>query len=526
MRRRRLVTVAALSVAALVPSGGDAAASENRSSCAKVKPGGITINPSDRLSISGFLAEAEDLTGILRLKARKATAAPFVLAGPLPGGKLEVSQPSALPANEPREVTVTAKSVRTPGTYRGSVTVFAAGERCTVEVEVDVAQRPVLGFVFSEDKSFALSFAKCKGLGCEIAGDENGDCVDDPPEGHRVACLPVDNPTATDIEVTDATIALRGDYTEDVGEAQVELETPFSVPAGQSVAIPVVVDAEDMASGRYAGALQLTTENGTERLELPLTIDVKDGPLWPIVTLLAALGFLGLAWWVRRLAPQTSLLSRWWRERLAIRRAHPDDRAILAPQLKAARALIFGGAPQTADMALKRVANVREVLAEARTLEERARKAGSGQVPERVRLALAALRDAAVRAPETVNRYLADVKASLAAAERGTGTGQVSAAAQGVGTGTGPTGVSAGAPLLPRVQVLLASLFVGPLLRAVIVVLFLLTGLKELYIDDATFGDHWFRDYGFLLLWGVGAAATLEALNKAIGPKPPPKPGG
>ena len=54
------------------------------------------------------------------------------------------------------------------------------------------------------------------------------------------------------------------------------------------------------------------------------------------------------------------------------------------------------------------------------------------------------------------------------------------------------------------------------ILGVLLVVLFVLAGLKELYYDNTTFGSEPVLNYGALVLWGIAATAVNIALGKVL----------
>jgi len=79
--------------------------------------------------------------------------------------------------------------------------------------------------------------------------------------------------------------------------------------------------------------------------------------------------------------------------------------------------------------------------------------------------------------------------------------------------------VKPAAPTLARTREAIVSLsiFVLPwLLRGLLVVFFVLAGLKELYLDNSTFGSDPMLNYSGLFLWGLTATGVNVALGKVI----------
>ena len=305
-------------------------------------------------------------------------------------------------------------------------------------------------------------------------------------------------------------------------------ESPLILPASAPARLPdIELDRGELEPGHYTGAMYLTLSGAEQRVALPLEINVKNGPFWAIVAILLALLFeLGLR--VRdRLAPRGAEISRLRRLKATLDSA---DLTFLGPRLKLAELQALHG--ETEDAATERNAIARDAqdLKTARAYEEEVRRVHKGTLPREVSLALQKLRIEASKPDNrgAINSALTDLRGLVhdAVTLGGVGLGVREIDSREQFNAPGPI-VAAAGNVADRVRgsirdfALRAGITALPgILAAILVIAFVLAGLKELYYANPTFGANPVLDYGSLFLWGVAASALRAALGWATRKEP------
>jgi hypothetical protein len=515
----------------------------------------ISVDPRDApLLVQGTLDEkTTSFSRNVRLTATGADVAELVLlASDLkrendPETSIERAQVTipagiALKRNQPRDVTVTVASVRLPGVYKGSVKFLASGrpeaEASPLDVELRVTAKPTFKTTAASFQLVRCVFLPCGAADALLPRVMNG--------GERT--LPLENETRAPVEVRGHDLTLRGEKTGRLfTAADVEVKASTVMEPGDAP-VTLKFNRAVLPPDRYAGILRLRLKGADAPLPVAFTLDVRDGPWWPLAVIVFGIVVGRLA--SRMTSPDAQREDKFL-DRYYTLRARADGladevaRAHLLSLLDEFVPLLEGGAT---DEALKQALDKVETQlaffsALVRIKSELAaldRPVVAGQVTPK----LDAARDAMIAGDaEGAERLRKEAEDGLRAAARDRAMGgreerfndllTVSREATMRAVRVGRAGAAADRPggrfnFLAR---LLAAASGGriigakarywlmrPLLYLLLLVLLSLVGLQSLYVNSGTtFGSAGFYDYLGLFLWGLSADVaqrTLQSLQK------------
>jgi DNA-binding Xre family transcriptional regulator len=510
---------------------------------------GVTVS-SGVLQLGGVLSNAEDLEGALRVKATREGRKPYFLPrgdlvsktsivhriGP---GHVKITNPEfALPYDPKkdkgrwRSIPVAVKDVHFAGEYEGRLELGSGG--CKVDFNVLVVGAAEISLVGTGEKAVKLKFARCRFLTCG-PGDFLA-CLNSPSSRRDQVEVQVDNASQVPADVTAVQVALNSEAGEEIvpDAAFTPPGKPFTLPPQQATALPPIgIKRGEIAPGHYTGAIYLTVAGAEKRIGLPFELDLKDGPFWAIVALVAAL----LVQLGQMLATRTQPRKQELREVAAVRKKAlaklNGEAALLEGCLEKAHELALGGKLDDAKAACTAIEEDIGLVEEALALEAKAKEKGS-QPSGEVEKLLAEFREAiesgkgkdadsrlsdlrvSVSRRDANDRVAAETAGTPATLKAGDGKRSPGTAAPISGArGLTVWFVAAWEALSDTARWL--SIYVLPwLLRGVLVAAFLLTGLKELYFSNSTFGAQYVVDYGGLFLWGLTAAGLNTVLGKIV----------
>jgi hypothetical protein len=102
--------------------------------------------------------------------------------------------------------------------------------------------------------------------------------------------LTFDKPVHADsVKVGDPTVTVRGENTGYPLTTQLELEDTATFDAEGMNSLTLTIDRSSIPPDHYTGTIALTMEGAIERLRLPVDLNVRTGPTWVILCLLAGL---------------------------------------------------------------------------------------------------------------------------------------------------------------------------------------------------------------------------------------------
>lgn len=559
--RRHWVRLAALGAllcvvcCAALPSA--AAASE------PIHCGGTRITPAAGLEINGILNVPGTFAGTLRLRAVGKAAKPAQSGNKLPEvqppffirdgdlvatGSTEhriaaddikiVNVTGPLKKGQSREVEVTIEGARFAGKYIGAIR--AGNGHCEVPLTVVVAGAADLSLVGSgSTTALSVQVVSCAGFSCG-PNDRFEDLTRSSARRDDFAPQ-VSNGSQSPAEVMSVQVALNRNPGGQLppGSAVKPTEQAFTRPPLRvSTLEPIAIRRNEIDPGHYTGAIYLTLRGAEKRVALPLELDVKSGPFWAIVVLLAALFVQFLVWLAGRNKPRREEL-RELREAEKRTRAEldPEDWALLEGRFGAARDLARRGKLTQAKVARTALEEAAKWLPEVRIWIAEIEKSHDGKLPDRARERLLDFR----RAVEQGDRGAANSARSDLRDARTLDRIQIEALQTDAlredaiiaakGPAPSPPGpivrfaiwIEAGLARLwqaichPLETFSLLTIYALPwLLRALLVFAFVLAGLKELYFDNTTFGVDPVLSYSALFIWGLTATAVNAALGKVI----------
>jgi hypothetical protein len=403
---------ATLGVAGLIALGSPGVASASTESC-----GDYTVDPSE-LQIDGRLGDADSFVGILRVTTAAADLKPELQpSGPLIGAdtgatiaesrvKVENSA-DALKPNVPRRVTVTVGGARFADTYTGEI-VLAGVAGCSVKLTVKAVGPAKLTLA----STVTPNLVRCAQFTCG-PGQKLDFLVSERSLRNSLAPL-VKNDAQSAADVTNIKVALA----DDSGEATIPVdaiaptETTATLPPQADTPLPpIAIDRDQLSPGHYSGSIYLTVTGEEQRVALPVTLNVKDGPFWAIVAVSLALLVQFCTILVLRNRPRGPAL----KDLRALRRrtnSLGNDAGLFDQRLDGVRDLIVAGDLDGAGSASKLIdADITRVK-EARKLEETA-NAKVSPLPPEISTLLSEFRAAVREGGTEANSKLTDLRVAV-----------------------------------------------------------------------------------------------------------------
>jgi hypothetical protein len=556
------------------------------------------------LVINGWIGEENSFTGNLRLTLLGAAQGtnpvkPILLFSDLKqvGGtevigrqQVTVTGDQTLTPDVPSTYQVKVTGVKAAGEYRGKLELLLPGQpradaegvdaqvvkAKVVDVTVHAKFRPGLTPVAQADRVQA-SLVRCSG-GCELARLLL-------PAGHfqnRIE-LRFEKPLPSPLVISDMTFVVKGDQARfnltpeqfrvalnemsasgpsagpgenDAPRAAQEGAGPANPAAGDGaqtfddkkyVRLPVILDSSAISADHYTGSIYLTVAGQSGVIKVPVDLNVRIGPYWPLLILLASIILGRLFKFMQDKGnAKADALEAINRVAFRARDAHPDDVAIISPMLDEARDLVFQDRAAETSAAASAVATRLVMLNELRQIE--ARLSGKEQIPavqqirsdirlcrERVGLKqdaeakalLDRIKEALVSLLTALTETDSDPDADISDAVR-----RADSAADAAGSllRRGASGRRRFRDFLITLSGLSdelraeATLFVArPLLWLVLLLGLVALGMKTLYVDNPVFGVNLFADMLGLIFWGISsdvASRTLSGLQLPNAPAP------
>lgn len=487
---------------------------------------GVTVS-SGALRIGGVLSDPESFKGALRVKATRKGRKPYFLPNGelvsttsserrIPPGKVEIanSVENALPFDPKkgkgrwRSIPVTIHDVRFEGTYRGGLELGSGG--CKVELVVTAQGGAEISLVgtgtASGPKAVKLKLVNCGHVSC-LFGDSFA-WLNTSSSRKDTVMVQVDNTSQSPAVITGVQVALNSEVGEEIApdDAFVPERQTFIRPAQTATTLPPIdIDRGKIDPGHYSGAIFLTVAGAEKRTVLPFEVDVKDGPTLAILVLFAAylVHVIGAA--VKYAKARNSAPRRVSRTRKKAKAELGADAVLVEPRLDHAEAMARRGHLSEAELECARVAEDIERVAAAQAAEEAAMST-KGELPPDV-AEKAETFQAAVRQGGASEEHLKALKREAESKAGAKDEGEIAKKR---------TQTPKGRSELANVIVKLGVYVLPWVLRGILVVAFLLAGLKELYFANSTFGAQPAADYVALFLWGLSGAALDILVGKFL----------
>jgi len=369
------------------------------------------------------------------------------------------------------------------------------------------------------------------------------------PKSTRIEQLQLqfDNPAAEPAQILNSATIVRGNFT------GYQLTDAFSVPstatlaANQIVSLPLTLKPSAIPPDQYSGAIYLTLTNQTNRLALPVNLNVRSGPLSPLLILLigVVLGRL-FKYMQEQGGPQAEVRKKVYQLEADLKDAHPEDQKLLTGMVQATRKLVYRQQVETANTQVTVIRSRLDVLTQLRAIEARLseRQKNDEPVPDeafdqirQVRTEIEQGLDA--KAKETLDQVIETLSSMPTKKGEADDSEKVTSTLKGAAANLDQNARSlAIAPRQPtwidQVQRTLIDLsglsdlvraeatywFVRPVLYGVLLVGLTIVGLNTLYIEKGeTFGARPLSDYFGLLLWGLSADVASRSLSGLQGQK-------
>jgi hypothetical protein len=305
-----------------------------------------------------------------------------------------------------------------------------------------------------------------------------------------------------------------------------------NLPSSQVTGLNLQVNRLGIPPDQYNGKLYLMLKDNKERLSLPLMINVRTGPMLPILALFfgVVLGRL-LKYMEERGGPQSERLKSINRLEADLNALHPEDQKILANMLLSVRQLVFREELEKADVQTSLIRGRLEVLQKLRRIQERLEADEMGNLQqflprvEQVRVFLSEEEDESAKQElKTLQEDLSGMKGDARGADL---EAAVSKAVKRLDTKD-----AAGIPKeelqrsnLRKTLIWLSGIsdelraeatlwVVRPMLSLGLLVGLALMGINELYVEKgASLGAKPLTDYWGLVLWGLSADVASRSLS-------------
>jgi hypothetical protein len=244
-----------------------------------------------------------------------------------------------LSAEVPKDFQVKVNGIKSPGTYEGQIELLLPGQKrpdamvipLTVMAKVKPAVVPVKGGEQVRrqlvQSSWGLDWALAQLLLPEGAFQDQWQ-------------LKLDNPIEAPVSLTSTEVVLEGQQTGyQITKAEVEPpSSPATLPANQIISLPLKWKRSQIPPDRYTGSVYLTLEGREERLAIPVDLNMRIGPLLPLLVLLVGIALGRLFKYMQEKGiPQSDALGKVNELEQEIAEADPEDRKILTPMVKEVR---------------------------------------------------------------------------------------------------------------------------------------------------------------------------------------------
>lgn len=375
-------------------------------------------------------------------------------------------------------------------------------------------------------KDLQLDLVRCSFVGCWLA-----DLLLPAVAQTDRRVVQFDKGARVSASVRSLSVLLSGKYTGAVADAGVRLAADTSSKAAtpsrsrdpgvgsSSVAddrvlrIPIALERGKLASDQYSGQLRFIIDGRYEPLDLPVTLNVRMGPMWPLAALVLGLALGRLAQFMKARAVQIGLLDRADRieERARADLDGQDLDLILRPLGRVRSAVTYSHVLRdrlqesdaklaVLDVRIDSLLRVRELIP---ALEAHADVPAAKTALDEIRASREALRYG--EDDQRVVKAIADAESFLGSLPARTMAGHALPASDGR-LGQRWSGAES-------MRLNLARHGGRQALYVVLFVMLALIGMRTFYVvNGTTFGAAPLSDFLTLLIWGLSADATSRTL--------------
>lgn len=455
----------------------------------------------------------------------------------------------------PTTIQIKIKGVKEHGEYTGTIELLLPGQprgqadniiKVTLRAEV----RPTLALLTESDRVQA-NIVHCN-IDCWLARFLL------PASGQNSYELRFEKPVAAPLAIIDKTLSVRGEQTRfQLADKHLvlTLPTPTASPAEQSpagqprqsstdrryISVPVTLNYADVPADHYTGTILMSVAGQAASVKVPVDINVRVGPLWPLLFLVGGVLLGKLAKYMQETGnPKADVLVSVNRIEFRLEAAHEDDRAIIAPMIAQARQMINEDQLEQATPLIKSIDARLATLNELREIE--GRLAGKEQHPTvqgilvNIRQARERIRqgqDVAVKPHvDAIRTALVELSTTMMSADNLPDLSIVEATerAKTAAASTARAALVAPPPAPPTGWQRIRAWFIWfsgvsdefrteatlwilrPLMWTLLILLLIAIGMKSLYVDNPIFGASSF-DYFSLVFWGLSADVASRAIS-------------
>ena len=502
------------------------------------------------ITIKGFTSDDTSFNGDVRVTLKNASQATklYVLASHLqaPNGEqikrtqIEVAKEITLTPNVPTAIPIKVTGVKVPGEYKGQLELLLDGQSRDTAKKINLKLlanvRTALTALANADRLKA-NLVNCSGP-CLLAKWILPGSTETKYE------IKFEKPIGLSLPALETEMDVKGERNgvQWKNPTHLTFDPPSDVASGDKsdkrfLVFPVTLTYSGLPADHYTGSIYLSLDANTPVIKLPVDVNVRVAPLWPLLFLIIGivLGKL-LKFMQERGGPAADAQIVFNRLELRLREAAQEDQDILAPQMEAADRLINENQPAEATAELKSIGARLTTLESLRAIENRlAGKKDHPKVAEvlgKINEARERIRqkdDEGTRAlVKVIQESVASLSATLMGAKNISDPDVESAKAEA------KTAVDASRAAAVRVRPLqgnavtrffarisgvvddlraeTALFVVRPLLWFVLVLSLVALGMKSLYIDNPTFGAS-AVDYVALIFWGMSSDVASRALG-------------
>ena len=449
----------------------------------------------------------------------------------------------SLSKGQPRDVRVTVNNVTRPGDYTGQLKFLLPGQAedkaLVIQLEMHIDAKPKVQPVLA---NMTFQVVRCQApIDCAVATWLLPDSI-----VREDWTVHLDNQTLASVEVTDATVVMRGDKTGNaVSPGDLTLGVPHILPASKVEPISLTIHRNRMPPDRYQGTLRFKVKSSDDPVTVNVDLNVRDGPLWPVLIVLAGIivGRLARGMETPEAQKQVKLLPRFYQARADADKVQNADAQTYVTKLIQDVKTKIEAAKETEEalsQALDKLQARIDLLVNLEELERQLAKLGldalSAELKPKIQAARRALLDEKL---EEAERLRGEIETRLRQAQQdGTmgpakdfvegllnkfrASGDKLAEAEAAKPPARPGGERWGwlaqlVAMLSGVQMLSAEVrywLIRPLLFTILLVGLALLGLQTLYVNaGSTFGAGGLYDYLGLFLWGLSADVAQRTLQ-------------
>ncbi|MGB7846364.1 MAG: hypothetical protein WBL63_12170 [Candidatus Acidiferrum sp.] len=494
--------------------------------------------PADQKEVVVSGRPGNDATLIGRITLLSSKAAPELLFRPSDlhreGGTETVSRSQIQPVtsgkltlleNTPLDFDFKVAGLKLPGVYTGSIDFLLPSHGISpavhLNLKVRVEETPKLSL---RSQGIKIQIVNCSLLRCVLGRRLLPNALID---DHS---LTLDNGSSLPFKI-DGAASATGDVNHHNTDDALDLRVPAEIPPKPIVTLSLQIKNGQLPADHYLGDIQLRVPGKDEPLKIPLEINVKNGPEFPLLVLLIGILFGRLIKYMKdKGTPQSDLLLQLFRLE-ARARQNPDDEQFLLHMMDQTREEIEQMQLEQAKADVQTIGNRLNLLARLRFLESLLTpRAGDAGVPA----ILANIAKARNQISLGVDPTPVATQIETAVQNLAPGGGPPGARQQELAVAasvrTAATAVMAAVPPVPPPSKFRSALsfltghedaaraavtvwFLRPLLYLVLIIVLSFVGLMQLYFKNPIFGADFINDYFGLFVWASSSDVASRTLS-------------